>query len=102
MLFSLSSRVLEREMSSIDMCIPQIQTMSSFCKIFSNMVMSLVVLIYSRCGRCCSPQYLLGGGGGRVRGYTGSSLVNCYPRKRFCKQFISVNLALELRKDNTA
>ncbi len=63
MLFSPSSRVLGG-MSWVDVYIPQIQPMSSFFGIFRNRMMSPVVLIYSRCGRCCSPQRLVVAGGG--------------------------------------
>lgn len=39
--------------------------MSSFFGICRNRMMSPVLLIYSRCGRCYSPQCLVGGSGGK-------------------------------------
>lgn len=56
LLFCTSSKVLEGGLSWVDVYIPHIQPMSSFSGIFRNTMMSLAVLIYSRCGRCCSPQ----------------------------------------------
>lgn len=37
---------------------------------------------------------------GKVREYTGSSAVNCDFRTALYRQFVSLNVALGLRKDN--
>ncbi len=93
MLFFTSSKVLERRMSWVYVYIPHLQPMSSFFGLFRNRMMSLV-LIYSRCGKCCTPPF---GGVEELQDTRSHNWWILIPQQQL-KQYIFVNLGL--RKDS--